>query len=306
MLHASVRPLLALLLCAAPFAPVVSAQTIPMLARLDGLQEVPANLSPATGLGFCAFDLATSTLTYREVYQNLSAGETAAHIHGFSGPGVNSGVQHAQALGALKCGAWAVPLAQQAAVLAGNSYFNVHSTAFPGGEIRGQIDTFPNQPTFCYGDGSGTACPCVNNSAAGDNEGCLHAPGIGGRLVGYGIPGLPLSISNDRFVLHALRLPASTFVLFFQGTAPMAGGAGIQFGNGLLCVTGTITRLAIKATCNGQAGLPEPGDLPISVSGGVTPGSYYYQGWYRTFPAFCTAILQNFNTTNGVMVQWGP
>jgi len=107
-------------------------------------------------------------------------------------------------------------------------------------------------------------------------------------------------------VLHALRLPASTFVLFFQGTLPMAGGAGIQFGNGLLCVSGALVRMNVKATCNGQAGLPEPGDAPISVIGGVTPGAYFYQGWFRTNPGFCTTNQQFFNLTNGVGVNWVP
>jgi hypothetical protein len=264
------------------------AQTFPFLARINAAQEVPTNLSPATGLGFVAIDVAALTLTYREVYQNLSSAESAAHIHGLSGPGVNSGVLHVQALGTLKCGVFAMTPAQQGGALAGNMYFNIHSASFGGGEIRGQINLAPDQGTFCYGDGSGTACPCVNNSAVGDNEGCLHAPGMGGRLVGYAGPAPAPSIASDNLVLHALRLPASTF------------------GNGLLCLGGAITRLPVKATCNGQVGLPEPGDLPISVSGGVSPGVYLYQGWFRTNPPICTANLGNFNLTNGVRVAWVP
>ena len=301
------RPLLSSVLGAVLLSSLAPAQTIPLLARLDGAQETPPVVTTGNGLGFVAIDQAALTLTFRELYQNLSSAEIAAHIHGFSGPGFASGVVFGQSLGALKCGVWNMTPAQQAQVLAGLSYFNVHTTINGGGEIRGQIAEAPNQITYCYGDGSGAACPCANFSAAGDNEGCLHAPGIGGRLVGYVDQGaLVPSIANDRLVLHALRLPAQTFILFFQGTLPMAAGNGIPFGNGLLCVSGNITRLNIKATCNGQAGLPEPGDPLISVSGSVSPGTYYYQGWFRTSPGFCASVPGFYNLTNGVKSTWVP
>jgi hypothetical protein len=300
------RPFLMSLVAVATLTAIAPAQTLPFLARLDGAQETPSVVTAGTGLGFVAVDVGALTLTYREVYQNLSSAETAAHIHGFSAAGFASGIQHVQALGALKCGVWPFAAAQLPPILAGLTYFNVHTVTNGGGEIRGQIDLAPDQSTFCYGDGTGTPCPCGNNSAVGDNEGCLHAPGIGGRLVGYAGPAPAPSISNDRLVLHALRLPASTFILFFQGTLPMAGGLGVPFGSGLLCVSGTLTRMNIKATCNGQAGLPEPPDLPISVLGGVVPGPYFYQGWFRTNPPFCSGTNLFHNLTNGVRVTWVP
>jgi hypothetical protein len=306
MVH--LRPFLMSLVAVATLSALAPAQTIPMLARLDGAQETPPLGVPGNGLGFTAIDVAAGTVTYREVYQNLTSAEVLAHIHGFSGPGVASGILHSQPLGTPKCGVWGgLTAAQVGQVLAGNTYYNVHTAINGGGELRGQINLSPDQATFCYGDGSGTACPCNNNSAVGDNEGCQHAPGIGGRLVGYAGGGtVGVSIANDTLVLHALRLPASTFVLFFQGTLPMAGGNGIMFGNGLLCLSGTLTRMNVKATCNGQAGLPEPGDFPISVSGAVTPGVYLYQGWFRTSPSICSAVLTNDNLTNGVRVTWLP
>lgn len=287
-------------------AALAPAQTISMLARLDGLQEVPANLSPARGLGFVAIDLGANTLTYREVFAGLGSAEIAAHIHGFSVPGINSGVQHAQVLGSPKCGVWNMTPAQQGNVLANLAYFNIHSNVFPGGEIRGQIDQRPDQPTFCYGDGSGTACPCGNFSAVGDNEGCLHSGGTGARLVGYAGPAPAPSLSNDRLVLHLLRAPAITPCVFFQGTAQIAGGAGVVFGEGLQCVGGATVRLNLRFTCNGQLGMPEPGDAAISVAGGVTvPGVRHYQAWFRTGPQICTTALA-FSLSNGVTVTWVP
>ncbi|MBL8859450.1 MAG: CHRD domain-containing protein [Planctomycetes bacterium] len=307
MMHSMLRSMLYSLLGAVTLATFAPAQTtLPRLARLDGAQEVPGVVTLGNGLGFVAIDTLASAMAYREVFQALGSAETAAHIHGFAPAGVNAGVQLAQALGQPKCGVWALTPVQLANVMGGLAYFNIHTVGNPGGEIRGQIDLAPDQTEFCFGDGTGTPCPCGNNSAVGDNEGCLHAPGVGGRLVGYAGPAPNPSISNDRLVLHALRLPSNTFVLFFQGTVPMAGGAGLQFGHGLLCLSGNLARLNVKATCNGQAGLPEPGDLPISVSGAVTPGTFLYQGWFRTFPGFCSSVPANYNLTNGVRVTWAP
>jgi len=305
MLHARFFHFLLPIVCAS-FAAVAPAQTIGRLARLNGAQEVPLVVTAANGLGFVSIDTVANTLTYREVYAGLGSPETVAHIHGFALPGSNAGVVHAQALGALKCGVWAMTAAQQANVLAGLAYFNVHTTGNPGGEIRGQIDIDPDQVTFCYGDGSGAACPCGNFSAPGDNEGCRHSGAIGGRLQGYfGTTSLNPSISNDRLVLHALRLPPSTFALFFQGTLQAAGGAGVPFGDGLRCIDGNQRRLALKQACNSQVGLPEPGDLPLSVLGGIgIPGVIRYQAWYRNPPGFCTPAT--FNLTNGVEVTWTP
>jgi len=302
MFRSSLVRLLLPLACAS-LAVTAPAQTVGRLARLDGLQEVPPVPTPARGLGFVAIDTTANTLTYREVFAGLTSAETVAHIHGFAPAGSTAPPVLAQALGTLKCGVWSMTAAQTAGVLAGLAYFNVHSSTNPGGEIRGQIDLAPDQATYCYGDGSGTACPCGNFSAPGDNEGCLHSGGTGARLQGYsGSTALNPSIANDRLVFHVLRAPPNTFVLFFQGTVQVA--AGTVLGDGLRCVGGNQRRIAVKQACNGQVGLPEPGDLPISLSGGVIPGTYFYQGWYRNPPVFCTPAT--FNLTNGLQVNWVP
>ncbi len=306
MPHSRLLHFLLPLVCASLAAVAPAQTTIGRLARLDGAQEVPPVVTPARGLGFVSIDTVANTLTYREVFAGLGSPETAAHIHGFAPAGSAAGVVHPQALGSLKCGVWTMTAAQQPSVLAGLAYFNVHSMVNPAGEIRGQIDIAPDQVTFCYGDGSGAACPCGNFSLPVNVEGCLHSGGMGARLQGYsGLTSLNPSISNDRLVLHALRLPPSTFVLFFQGTLQAAGGAGIPFGDGLRCIGGNQRRLALKQACNGQVGLPEPGDLPISISGGIgIPGVSYYQAWYRNPPGFCT--VATFNLSNGVQVTWVP
>ena len=282
------------------------AQVVEMIARIDGLQETPPNTSAGQGIGFFSIDTAADTITYRILYTGLGSAETAAHIHGFSGPGVASGILFPLPLGTLKCGVISYAPAQEPNILAGLTYVNIHSTAFPAGEIRGQISELEAFPTYCYGDGSGTPCPCGNNSVVGDTEGCLHSFGTGARLVAYG----SASTGADTVELHYLRGPSQTTVIFFQGTTQQNSGLGTMLGDGLLCVGGNLLRLKVKVACNGQVGLPEPGDSSISVLGAIGPllpgmsATREYQGYYRNSAAFCTT--NTFNLTNGVEIVWVP
>jgi hypothetical protein len=275
-----------------------SAQTVEFLARLDQAQEVPPSGSPAVGVGVFAVDTAANTLAYRISYIGLTAAETAAHIHGFAPPGANAGVLHALPAGTLKCGVWNYTAAQEPNILAALTYVNVHSTAFAAGEIRGQIAEMPVHGTFCFGDGTGVPCPCGNNSATADLEGCLHSGGQGGRLRAYGTA----SVAGDQVVMHALRLPPNTQGLLFQGTGPQPAA---PFGDGLRCAGGNIQRLGVKTACNGQIAWPEAGQPSLSVLGGIVPPTVtVYQVWYRNAAVFCTA--STFNLTNAVRVAWMP
>ncbi|HEU0202847.1 MAG TPA: CHRD domain-containing protein [Burkholderiaceae bacterium] len=112
------------------------------VATLAGDQEVPATHSTATGRGILAVDPNTRALT-GQLTTNGVAG-TVAHIHS-GAVGVNGGVAVGLKESAPGSGVWNVPAntvltaAQYKAFLDGALYFNVHSTAFAAGEIRGQI-----------------------------------------------------------------------------------------------------------------------------------------------------------------------
>jgi hypothetical protein len=129
---------------------------------LEGSQETPPNGSPATGGGFVEFDTTTNTIYYNIAYSGLSSSETAAHIHGFSARGVASGVLSGLPPGSPKIGSVTFGPAQQADILAGLSYFNIHTTNFPGGEIRGQID---GPGSACLGTPTPTATPTTTPTA---------------------------------------------------------------------------------------------------------------------------------------------
>lgn len=111
-------------------------------ARLWSGSEVPANPSPATGNLSASFNKATSTLNWSIRYDGLSGPVTAAHFHGPAGPGMNAGptvpIPNDKLASPITGSAVLTP--QQAAdLLAGRWYFNVHTAANPGGEIRGQV-----------------------------------------------------------------------------------------------------------------------------------------------------------------------
>ncbi len=133
------RSLVAACALVSALAAPAMAQKVCFVATLDGAQEVPPVPTTARGTGFVVMDRAANTLTYELIYNGLSAAETMAHVHGFSAPGANSGVRFGLALGDVKSGSFTYAEADEASYLAGLAYFNVHSVAFPGGEIRGQL-----------------------------------------------------------------------------------------------------------------------------------------------------------------------
>ena len=135
-------PWLALLsLGALLIAPAPGESAAPLIYRcvLSGMQEVGPNASPAIGGGEFRIDTQANTITYRIVYSGLLGAETAAHVHGMADPGVNAGVIAGLPLGSPKTGVFNYAQAQEADILAGKTYVNVHTGLFPGGEIRGQI-----------------------------------------------------------------------------------------------------------------------------------------------------------------------
>ena len=151
---------------------------------------------------------------------------------------------------------------------------------------------------YCFGY---VGCPCGNNSTVGSGQGCRHNGGVGAILSGTGLT----DVSSDSLVLTASNLPSPPLgagsVLFFQGTL----ATNVPFNDGLRCVTGTQVRLGHKAHLGTTASYPQPGDMSVSMKGGLTPagGVRYYQAWYRNVPGMCGSLS---NLTNGLSVIWVP
>lgn len=170
---------------------------------------------------------------------------------------------------------------------------------------NGMLDSCePVGTPYCFGDGTGAACPCDPGQAGPAGGGCLNAGGNGGRLRAVG----NAQVSLDSVTMHASGMDVGSFGLLFQGTAQQAAGQGSPFGDGLLCVNGTITRLIVRLAATGSLdyGRAVSGDPALSTLGNVPVGgaTLHYQVWYRDSAAFCTAFT--YNLTNGVSVAWVP
>ena len=113
-------------------------------ASLNGANERPtAVTTTGTGTGLLALDGLKAT--YVVGYQGLTGAPVAYHLHGLGGADVAVGVKFALvpsgALGTsgLFVGQATVDQATADGIAAGQTYFNVHTAAFGGGEIRGQV-----------------------------------------------------------------------------------------------------------------------------------------------------------------------
>ena len=85
-------------------------------------------------------DTATKTFTYSATYSGLSGPATAAHFHVADTPGGNGPpVVPVASPASPISGTATLTDAQVADLEAGKWYFNVHTAANPGGEIRGMV-----------------------------------------------------------------------------------------------------------------------------------------------------------------------
>ncbi|HUR28695.1 MAG TPA: CHRD domain-containing protein [Planctomycetota bacterium] len=127
------------------FSSDAHAQKLYFRAALDGAQQTPPVPTSGRGTGYFEMDRAANTLSVRVTYAGLTAAENAAHIHGFAPPGGAAGIVFPLPLGSTKNAVWNYAEADEANIINGLTYVNIHTTSFGGGEIRGQIvrDTNP-------------------------------------------------------------------------------------------------------------------------------------------------------------------
>lgn len=186
-------------------------------------------------------------------------------------------------------------------VSGGTLVVNVQSAGGSGSVNGFQLVYVPSTTAYCFGDGTGAACPCANTGGTG--RGCANSvQALGARLDGTG----SVSVAGDTLVLAASGVPNGPG-LYFQGTSQLGAGAGITFGDGLRCTGGTVIRLGVVTAAGNASQYPRPSlDLPVSQKGLVAPGNTrHYQLWYRDSDAsFCTSSV--FNLTNARTATWAP
>ena len=120
---------------------IASAETITYKVNLKSSEEVPPNPSPATGTLEATYDTASKQLSYTANYSGLAGNATMAHFHGPADAGKNAPVVipvQGSVASPIK-GTATLTDAQAAELMAGKLYFNIHTEANKGGEIRGQV-----------------------------------------------------------------------------------------------------------------------------------------------------------------------
>lgn len=150
-------------------------------AALSGPAEEPPNASPATGFASVSYDSLAHTLGISANWTGLLGPTTAAHIHcctalpneGAIGvavtPGTLPGFPNGVTAGTYDAVIDLTDLASYTATFATNfgggtaagaeaaliagldnelAYFNIHTSAFPGGEIRGFLAAVPEPATL--------------------------------------------------------------------------------------------------------------------------------------------------------------
>lgn len=148
---------------------------------LSGAQEVPANASLGTGIISGGFTLVGGTLQLNVDFADLGTNTVAAHIHqapaGSNGPVIINlgplGFPFGVTSGSFSADIQLTP-AQLTELLAGNLYVNIHTTGFPGGEIRGQIE-IENNSNLTSGDAfpvGTTVQTYIVTDIAGNTETC--------------------------------------------------------------------------------------------------------------------------------------
>jgi hypothetical protein len=134
-----------------------AAQEVRMVAALTGGEETPVLLTGALGRAEVVVDPTRRSVTVNLSLFNLPTGSTAGHIHvgpkGIAGPVVLDFSFPAGRTGDLallltltqrdfrarpEIGIHTMDDALQA-IVGGNAYINIHTSAFPAGEVRGQI-----------------------------------------------------------------------------------------------------------------------------------------------------------------------
>lgn len=239
-----------------------NAQTVKWCFQATGAEEVPPVNTNATADAVVTLDQATNELSWNISHQGLTGTHSASHFHGPAGVGQNGGVQVNIGTGNPVVGSQFITGAQAAMFLNGDIYLNLHTSAFPAGEIRGQVDDVCDQ----------LLCTSLANSFSAG----------GARMVVAG----DFSAASNAMTFTGTGVPPGQFGILLLGhgstqvTPP--GSAG------LLCIAGgTIGRFngqILVANGSGVLGpfTPDLLNLPSPPGGSVVPGdNWNFQIWFR-------------------------
>jgi hypothetical protein len=123
----------------------VAAETLTYKITLSPTNEVPPVPTRATGTADVTYDTTSRVVTWNVTHSALSGAPTAAHFHGPSTTLENAPVivVFQGSLASPFKGTQTLTTDQAMQFLAGSWYINIHTPAYPGGELRGQVPKRP-------------------------------------------------------------------------------------------------------------------------------------------------------------------
>ena len=221
-------------------------------AQVNGAQEAPPVNTNAGGFGKFTLNAAGTELTYNIGITGLSGPMTAAHFHNNS-VGRNGPVKRtltSSFTGNFATGVWkstdVEPLTPALVVelLASNIYFNAHTTANPGGEIRGQV-----QPGLDPVVPIGVARQLADNTPNVTTEGVVTT--------------VDFQLSSATNTEYYFQDPTGGIRLFIRGKAAYPRGTRIRARNGLLASNSQ--RKNIETFLDSVAVIDTPGLPPAQL-----------------------------------------
>lgn len=141
-------------------------------AQINGAQQVPTIATAASGVASLYLNATRDTLCVRVSWNGLSGAAAGIHIHD-GAMGVNGGVivdlsgdikgnqVYARVTGN------SLTSSLIAKLLSGNCYLNIHTTANPNGEIRGQIQAENDPGFYSYLTTGAETSPVMGSKATG-------------------------------------------------------------------------------------------------------------------------------------------
>lgn len=162
---------------------------------------------------------------------------------------------------------------------------------------------------FCFGDGSGTPCPCSNNSSAGHPGGCANSAGNGAVLTATGNP----IVGADTLSFSLSSAAPTTMALLVSALNPLPQvggcvGCGDPAFDGLRCAGGDFRRHGTRLTdASGNTpttwgGLGGPAGGLIARSGLAAGQTRYFFAFYRDDVTQVCGGAQN--SSNGIEVTF--
>ena len=233
---------------------------------------------PAAGVGvaYLSLDSGAGVLTIVSKWWGLSGAPTMAHIHGASGTafcGTAAVLQQLDPVAMTNGSVYVVILAPGVSPLlaSGNAYINIHTAAYPGGEIRGHIAfsnvglavLSPYQEYQYWVPAPGFGAVARNNSAG------VPISEFGPTSGGFGVGQVLVDDTNSIVQVTVLRTFNIFNVTMMHLHGPgAAGGAGpVVCQIALPLINGSSSPSAATVPC---AGLWSP-----TVSADIRAGRYY-------------------------------